>query len=491
MKYFRIPLCWLFIMNFGCNLNAKRVREPNVAGAFYPSDKKQLSSMIDKVMNVNIPWTYYTDKRLLGVISPHAGYIYSGPVAGYVYKLIGNFNFKTVVIIGPSHYVYLNGLVSDDNDFWRTPLGEVEIDKDVQDFLLKNNSSIRMYPKAFDQEHCLEVQVPFLQRSLKNFKIVPLLMGAYDSSVCESLADTFYKLTKNRDDILILISSDLSHFKTYDVAYKMDNNLIQDLVMGRTDKFLGNINTGVYEACGGGPMGVLLHLSDKYGLKNNKLNLKYLNSGDTAGDKGRVVGYTAVVMYKDPIKNKAEAPFKLTDREKKQALKIARQSIHDYLTKSEQKDFSKEKLDKIFYEEYGAFVTLHKNKALRGCIGNMIGKKALWKTIRDMALASAFEDPRFPSLSMEEFKDIEIEISILSPLKVIKDPDEIILGTHGVIVKKGFYQGVFLPQVATETGWSKEEFMGHLCRDKAGLKWDAWKDEDVEISIFSATVFSE
>ena len=193
----------------------------------------------------------------------------------------------------------------------------------------------------------------------------------------------------------------------------------------------------------------------------------------------------------------------LNDTQKARLLEIARKTIQEYVTNGKKLDFSED--DPQLKAVNGAFVTIHKPEGgglasnsqshkrgeLRGCIGNIIGQKPLFETIRDMAIESATGDPRFEPVTKDELKDIEIEISVLSPLKKIEDMAEFQIGTHGVLVKKGWSQGVFLPQVAEETGWSKEEFLSNLCAHKAGLPADAWKDAKTEKYIFSALVFSE
>ena len=181
----------------------------------------------------------------------------------------------------------------------------------------------------------------------------------------------------------------------------------------------------------------------------------------------------------------------LNDNQKKRLLEIARRSIEHYLNTAKKLEVSES--DPALVEQCGAFVTLHKHNQLRGCIGNIIGNQPLYLTIRDMAVEAAVNDPRFPALSKKELDegDVEIEISVLSPLQKVINPDEIELGKHGVLIRKGYRSGVFLPQVATETGWSKHEFLSNLCAHKAGLSPSAWKDPSTEIYIFSAEVFSE
>jgi AmmeMemoRadiSam system protein A len=179
----------------------------------------------------------------------------------------------------------------------------------------------------------------------------------------------------------------------------------------------------------------------------------------------------------------------LNKEQRKRLLDIARKSIETYLESGKKLEVKEQ--DPALLKEMGAFVTLHKRGELRGCIGNLIGQEPLYLTIRDMAIEAAVSDPRFSPVQLTELAKIEIEISVLSPMQRINNPEEIQLGVHGVLIKRGFRSGVFLPQVATETGWSKEEFMSNLCAHKAGLSPDAWKDKSTEIYIFTAEVFSE
>jgi AmmeMemoRadiSam system protein A len=223
-------------------------------------------------------------------------------------------------------------------------------------------------------------------------------------------------------------------------------------------------------------------------LGHNKAKvLKYTNSAEVTGQKIKgnwTVGYSSTVIDQE----KKEVNM-LNKEQRKKLLSIARQSIQTYLETG--KKLELEENDQLLTKEMGAFVTLHKSGELRGCIGNLIGSKPLYLTVRDMAVEAAVGDPRFIALKLSELKDIEIEISVLSPMERVDSVDKIQLGLHGVLVKRGFNSGVFLPQVATETGWSKEEFLSYLCAHKAGLSADAWKDKATEIYTFTAEVFSE
>ena len=179
----------------------------------------------------------------------------------------------------------------------------------------------------------------------------------------------------------------------------------------------------------------------------------------------------------------------LDSAQKRRLLEIARKTIQAYISTGKKPDFRED--NKTLNEEMGAFVTLHKDGQLRGCIGNIIGRGPLYATVSDMAIQSATSDPRFKPVTEGEIDDIDIEISVLSPLERIYDPDKIVMGKHGVLIKSGFRSGVYLPQVATETGWTRDEFMDSLCMQKAGLPRDSWRTGGCEIHIFSAEVFGE
>jgi hypothetical protein len=298
-------------------------------------------------------------------------------------------------------------------------------------------------------------------------------------------------------------SSDASHYHSYEKAVEKDSFTIRQLEKMDPKSLLEYSVMGDCELCGAGAIACAMLVCEKFGADRLKV-LKYLNSGDTAGNKSRVVGYISAVIYKQGmatageylftgIAHAAEAEKKgdlmLSREQKKRLLGIARETIEEYLKAGVIPEAEIE--DPVFREKFGAFVTLHKNGMLRGCIGNLVGQKPLYKTIQEMAVQSSTADPRFKPVSAGELKDIDIEISVLTPLERTKDPDKIEMGKHGVVIKNGFRSGVYLPQVATETGWTREEFMNSLCSHKAGLPEDAWRQEDTEIYTFTATVFSE
>lgn len=465
------------------------IKEPNVAGGFYSADPKELSNDIDNLEGSTGPVP--ADRQVQVVIAPHAGYPYSGPVAAYAFKAIARNHYKTVVLIGPSHYFPFEGISVWPKGGFRTPLGVVPVDEDFAGALLKEDPQFQNLPQVFEREHSLEVQLPFLQKTYDHIRIVPILMGDPDPRVCRNLAVALDKLIGKRDDVLILISSDMSHYYPYDVANKMDAIALEAIQEINPKKFFEACISRKTEMCGFVPVTTALMYAQMRSIKHVEI-LKHANSGDTAGDKSRVVGYSSIIFY-DNLLGQATDPVDevgaLSPSEKKELLTIARNTMETFVKTGKAPDVATK--DPRLNEVQGAFVTIRKHGALRGCIGNIIGQEPLYETVRDMAVSAASQDPRFPPLTAAELKDVDVEVSVLSKPHRVQDASQIQLGKHGVIVSNGFRQGVFLPQVAEETGWTKEEFLSELCSQKAGLPPDAWKDPNVSLYVFTADVFAE
>lgn len=495
IRFFILFFCFFFFVSSLLSpvCLAQGIKEPNVAGQFYPADKAALNQQINLLLEKSAPERIGAD--IFCLISPHAGYDFSGLTAAFGYKLIRNKPYKTVVIIGPSHHYGFSGISVYASGKFRTPLGELEVDSDFAQKIINPGQNISFIPEAFDKEHSVEAQLPFLQKTLADFRIVPIVVGDCEYQILKNLSENLIKAIGQRKDVLIIASTDLTHSYDYQETEIIDRLNLSYLQKMPPDELYAKLKEGTARMCGGYPVAAAM-LTAK-GLGHNKLKiLSYTNSAEVTGKKIKglwTVGYVSAVMgaeepgVAEPLKS--EEVILLNTTQRKRLLEIARKTIEEYLSGGKRIDFKEE--DGRLKEISGAFVTLHKHKELRGCIGNIIGQKPLFETVRDMAIESATRDPRFSPVSREELKDIEIEVSVLSPLKKIAHIDEFQLGTHGVLVRRGFAQGVFLPQVATETGWSKEEFLSYLCEHKAGLSPDAWKDPATEIFIFSAQVFSE
>ncbi|MFH1397436.1 MAG: AmmeMemoRadiSam system protein B [Candidatus Omnitrophota bacterium] len=481
---------------------AEEIKQPNVAGKFYPDNSRELSGQVDKYLTEAEPETI--NGEIFALVVPHAGYDFSGPTAAYAYKLVKDLPYKTVIIIAPSHYYGFRGVSVYPSGFFRTPLGDIEIDKDFASKLLYRDPEILFEPQPFAQEHSVEVQLPFLQRSLSDWKIVPIIMGDCTLLTCKKLAGLIKEAVGLRKDVLVVASTDMYHGHDYQECPIVDN-LTSSLLNNLDDEGLYyGLREGKLQLCGGLPVVTTLILAKSLGHIESKL-LKYTNSAEVTGNKIKgvwTVGYSSWAIDAsteqgidpeqgrrvDQSQNKGEAGmFNL--KQKRRLIEIARSSIEAYLKTGRRPEVKES--DPQLLKSMGAFVTLNEHGQLRGCIGNLIGNQPLYLTIRDMAVEAAVSDPRFLPVKLIDLANIEIEISALSPMERVDSADKIILGKHGVLVRKGFKSGVFLPQVATETGWSKEEFLANLCSHKAGLAPDAWKDKLVELYIFNAEVFSE
>ncbi len=483
----------LFAPPSGCSKEKgkQKIRRPAVAGAFYPADAAELTKMIDGFLaRAQVP---KITGRVYGVVSPHAGYVFSGGVAAYSYALLKGRKIKRVVIIAPSHVEAFSFTSVYNGDAYATPLGVIGVDKAFASKLAGMGSSIKLSGRGHDVsgrrgEHSLEVQLPFLQRVLGEFQIVPIVMGDQSYEHCRDLGFALAKLIQGPDTVIVA-SSDLSHFHTYDQAVKLDHKTLRAIQEWDYLSMARNFATRVWEACGGGPIIATMIASERMGANEARL-LKYANSGDVTGDHSRVVGYGSLAFLKSPGKSASTGPsFTLGNGEKKALLAIARKSVETAVRQHklyECDDAGYASLD----QERGAFVTLKKKGRLRGCIGYVAPRKPLYITVRDVAAYAAMQDPRFRPVQPAELKDLQYEISVLSPLRRVLDIKHIEVGKHGLVIRKASREGLLLPQVPVEEGWDRMTFLRHTCL-KAGLDPQAWRDKKTDIFYFTALVFGD
>ena len=465
-------------------------RRAAVAGYFYPRDPLVLSETIDKLLEDAdiLP----TKAEVVGIIAPHAGYMYSGPVAAYAYKYILGKKFDTVIVIAPSHTAYFSGVSVYPLGPYETPLGDVPLDEFMIKNMMAKSKNITYIPEAHEREHAVEVQLPFLQKVLKDFKLVPLVMGDQSLEMSRELARVIVNVSQGKK-VLIVASSDLSHYHPDDVAKEMDARVI-DCVERVSDLDLNKrLLNKTAEACGGGPIMALMNVARAKGIRSGKI-LKYATSGDITGDRSSVVGYLAAAYIlggkqdsQRDEEGKIGVDLGFSEEEKKLLKEIAYKTIEASLKGESYEPEIPRRYSKLF-EKRGVFVTLKKNGELRGCIGYIQPFKPLVELVKDAALAAAFNDPRFPPLSLEELPEIELEISVLTPFREITDPEEIVIGRDGLYIVRGPYSGLLLPQVAVEYNMDRKTFLEHACM-KAGLSPDAWEDDDTKIYVFSADVF--
>jgi AmmeMemoRadiSam system protein B/AmmeMemoRadiSam system protein A len=472
--------------------SADLVRESVLAGSWYPAAPEELRRQIEGFIS-RVPLSETTaEGRLLALISPHAGYMYSGQVAAYGYKLLERRKFQTVIVLAPSHHARFPGVSVYDRGGFRTPLGVVPLDTELITALEKRDKRIRFLPEAHTKEHALEIHLPFLQVVMPGFKLVPLVMGEQDLETCRWLAEAIADCVKNKP-VLLVASSDLSHFHSSDEARRLDQVVLDKVSALDPQGLLQSLAGGKCEACGGGPMAAAMLAAGRLGAIRGRV-LNYADSGDVTGDRTRVVGYLAAAFWAEAGaagEGKSEGPkvgvdLGLSAEDKAALHRIARESIEARLLGK--KAPSLENLSAGLREDRGAFVTLKIHGQLRGCIGRLVSDRPLGEVVAEMALAAAFQDSRFSPLRAEELKGLEIEISALTPFQKITGVEEIQVGKHGILMRNGRSSGLLLPQVATDYGWDRTGFLEHTCQ-KAGLPKSCWKDKDTEITIFSADVF--
>ena len=465
------------------------VRPATQANRFYTGNPEELSQEVDSFLALHSSRTTY--QNVAALIVPHAGYYFSGNVAASAYMTLNpKKSYKRIFLLGPSHHEWLNGAsVNSKVDYYATPLGNVKVDRETAQQLIDADSVFSYKAAAHAQEHCLEVQLPFLQRRLDEVPpIVPIIISTNDYSKLKRMAEMLRPYFT--DDNLFIISSDFSHYPSYEDAYEVDTKTGKAIETGDVEQLIATIENNAdsgkrnlaTSACGEFPIiTLMLMLNHNYEIKH----LMYQNSGDIDNhDHSRVVGYHAFAFLRKQI---SETEFTLTDADKKQLKEIALQSIKDSL---DSKPIARPTLHSqlsILNSKCGAFVSLHKYGRLRGCIGHFGEDYPLHEIVAEMARAAAFEDPRFTPVTREELDDIDIEISVLTPMRRIQSIDEFELHRHGIYIRKGFRSGTFLPQVADEVNWTKEEFIGHCSQDKAGLGWDGWRD--AELYVYEAIVF--
>ncbi len=473
-----------------CSAEAQKVRQPAVAGTFYPADAKELARMVDQFLAraTAPPLT----EPLFAIVSPHAGYPFSGPVAAYSYAQLKGRKYERVVVIAPSHYEAFNFASIYDGSAYSTPLGQVAVDQAFVARLTELSPRIRRSsqghaPTREGGEHALEVQLPFLQRTLGSFKLVPIVMGEQDYELNRAVGVALAKAIQGTDT-LIVASSDLSHYHPYDEAVKLDHKTLKAIEEWDYLSMSRNFGLRIWEACGGGPIVAAMIAAERLGANRARL-LKYANSGDTSGDKSRVVGYGALALVKAAPAGAAEQAFALSNAERQELLKLAKLAVETAVRQGKLYEFTPAGSERLL-QERGAFVTLKERGELRGCIGYSAPIKPLALTVRDVATHAAIRDNRFSPVAPAELSLLEYEISVLSPLRRVLDVKQIRVGRDGLVIKKGENEGLLLPQVATEQRWDRNTFLEQACR-KAGLPAKAWLDPDTDIFSFTALVFGD
>jgi hypothetical protein len=473
--------------------NSSKPRISAVAGLFYPADPAVLSRTVDQLL-ARAPIRPLPHLR--GLICPHAGYEFSGPTAAHGYQLVKGGDFHTVIVLGPSHYALFAGASVPDADTYRTPLGLVPISEKARQlvgqgpFVLEHlcqverpewwSAGTRPAPAPGNDtpetwEHSVEVQVPFLQRTLPHFKLLPVILGEVDpEQVAQVLAGQL------DDSTLVIASSDLSHYYPYEMATNLDQHCIQAILHLDLEAMKSQ------EACGKLPILALMSLARRNGWTPQLLDAH--NSGDVTGDRKRVVGYAAIAFY-EPSKE----AYTTSDREF--LLNLARETLEHTATNGPLPSVNRQNLPPKLAATKACFVTLTEKGELRGCIGHIFPQEPLYQAVEDNAENAARRDPRFLPVQAAETSQIKIEISVLTEPKPLDftSPEDLLtkLEPHadGVVLKIGSHSATYLPQVWEQIP-DKTEFLNQLS-EKAGCEPAAWRGRNTTVFIYHVEAFKE
>lgn len=471
-------------------------RRPYAAGRFYSDDKatliKDVATLFDNCTKVDAPG------EAVAIVVPHAGYVFSGEIAASAFRTTpSKGKYRNIFIIGSSHVAAFNGASVYSIGDYLTPMGRAVVNKEITNKLISASPLFRFPASFHDNDHNIEVQIPLIQHYYEDSPtIVPIIIGTDNRAIIKELALVLKEWFT--PDNLFVISSDFSHYPTYDEANKVDAltanaflsgdpNLFVSVIADNSRRGVKNLATSM---CGWTSGLLLLELI----AGDNSLSMikvDYCNSGDSPyGEKDEVVGYNAIGVYADvTVKDDNETGLSFSKEDKSLLFRIARESIEATLAGREVEPIKEDQVPPTLKNNYGAFVTLKIGDDLRGCIGQFVSNDPLFEAVQQSAVASAFEDPRFESLTEAEYKKVSIEITVIGPMKRINDIGEISLGMHGIYIKKGSRAGTMLPQVAIENGWDVEEFLSYTSKYKAGIGSDGWKT--AEIYVYEGLVLDE
>jgi AmmeMemoRadiSam system protein B/AmmeMemoRadiSam system protein A len=473
------------------------VREPAVAGRFYPGAAAPLREAIAAFLKDAPP---PAGSRPLALVVPHAGYAFSGEIAAAGWRYASGRAPDLVVILGTNHTTPgLRGVAVSPARGFRTPLGVAEIDREVAELVVRADRDVVVDGEPHAREHSIEVQVPFVQVLFPRARILPLVVGSPDPEICDRLGAVLAKVLEGRN-ALVVASSDLSHYPGAADAAQVDRRVLAAIASLDGDRLRSTVAVEMSRgvpglatcACGEAPVLAAMAAARAMGARHGTV-IRYASSGDVPlGERQRVVGYGAVAFEAGPGPGaggeaSAPPPPKVVDAATRAALLAhARETLERWFETGTVPTSAR--LPPAAAVERGAFVTLTKHGALRGCIGQILPDGPVGATVGRMVLAAALKDPRFPAVTRDELPSLHIEISVLTPLRRV-GVGELVAGRDGVVLAKDGRRAVFLPQVATEQGWSRTELLDHLC-EKAGLAFGCWR-EDATLEAFQAEVFGE
>jgi len=481
---------WLFML-VACSGSQveERIRKPAVAGQFYPANPAELErdvkDRLERARYVDI------DGEILGIVAPHAGYVYSADIAVSAYKQVENKDVDIVVVLAPSHRDPFRGATIFPGTAYETPLGEMAIDVEFAQTCQTLCEQFHASEYGHRQEHAVEVQLPFLQTLFPGAKLVPVVLGVLDWQSCHRIGTALATAAKDRN-VLFVASTDLYHGNSYQDCKRISGETLSAFAKLKPRDLFQGLEDQTYQACGGNAVTVLQIAAAQLGARRAQL-MNRTNSNDVTGQKGGyVVGYGAVVVYVPTTASSSQGRIEyspLDTTSQHQLLKIARSSIEYFLQHQKIPSYSSDLHE--LQEKRGVFVTLTKNSRLRGCIGHHESDLPLIELVPQMAVSAAFGDPRFAPLQVDELEEIQIKVSVyLTNVYKIDRIEEFQMGVHGIILHKQGRSATFLPEVPIEAGWeSVEEEMTYLCQ-KAGLPSDGWKD-GAEFWVYRTQIFAE
>lgn len=474
MKKIFAPLI-IFCLFFVSTSWPQGLRKAMLAGSWYPKDPAALSGLIDHFLQ-NVQNPSFSSQDIPVIIVPHAGYVYSGQVAAHAYKLIQGKNYESVVILSPSHQYGFAGCSIYSKGGFETPLGVAEIDAALAAELAKA-TGFGYIAQAHQAEHAVEIQVPFVQRTLPQAKIVPIVMGVPQKKTILRLANGLQKALAGKK-ALVIASTDMSHFLPKEEANQRDKETIALIQEFNTNELIRKCEGRENFMCGGGPVvAALLYGKDKTGVEI----LRYSDSSQMNQDEASVVGYLAAALVAKPPTEK----FQLSEKEKEELLRLAYAAVKLYVREKKIPEYNPASANLLL--KCGAFVTLTKRGQLRGCIGFIEPVLPLYQAVIQAGVYAACRDARFLPVAPDELDNLEVEVSVLSPLRKIVNPNSVMVGKHGLVIEKNGKKGLLLPQVAVEHNWSRETFLERTCL-KAGLPKNAWR-AGADIFVFEAIVF--
>ena len=488
--FLRVTLLLLVAAARPVTADEPRVRPAQCAGDWYPREAGALQTFIDDLLAKAPPPATH---KPLALIVPHAGYRFSAPVASAAYAALRGHEYPRVIVLAFSHRQagrYRGVDVPKDLSAYATPLGDVPIDRPACDRLLKE-PLFATHPGVDAAEHSLELQLPFLKRVLKDFRLVPLLVGQMSDTEYAQAAQTLLPLLD--EGTLLVASSDFTHFgPNYDYQPFKDDvpaklrelaeQAAAPLLKADYDGFTAHLKATGDTICGRNPIQLLLRMLSMHGGADG-VRAAFDTSGNIIND------YVNSVTYKSIVFTPRTGTLPPGDRAT--LLRLARRTVTAHLNTQPLPAPDPAQLSPALRQKGTCFVTLQNRGALRGCIGNMLAEEPLHQAVVRYAV-EACKDYRFVDnpVTAKELDAIDIEISYLTPMQRITKTDEIIVGRHGLHIALGGRRGVLLPQVAYERGWTREQFLQEVCR-KAGLPADAWKKPETELQTFEAEVFGE